>query len=71
MEVSNIVDFSSREGISDAWTDLIRTEAQQLIAFVKRSLKAFLGSFLRHAQTLAVRNGHHPFYSPIKPRRFR
>ena len=30
MEMSNIVDFSSRDEISDALTDLLRTGAQQL-----------------------------------------
>ena len=32
MEMSNIVDFSSRDEISDVLTDLLRTGAQQLIA---------------------------------------
>ncbi len=32
METTNIVDFSRRDGITDALTDLLRTGAQQLIA---------------------------------------
>jgi putative transposase len=30
MDTNNIVDFASRDGISDALTDLLRTGAQQL-----------------------------------------
>jgi len=32
MDTSNIVDFDSRDGISDGLTDLLREGAQQLIA---------------------------------------
>ena len=65
MEMSNIVDFSSRDEISDALTDLLRTGAQQLIASaVEAELEGYLEQFaaLRtmegHAEV--VRNGHHP-----------
>jgi transposase-like protein len=65
METSNIVDFASRDGISDALTDLLRTGAQQLIACaVEAELEGFLAQFAT-ARTAAghatvVRNGHHP-----------
>lgn len=65
MEMSNIVDFSSRDEISDALTDLLRTGAQQLIASaVEAELEGFLRQF-SHTRTTAghaevVRNGHHP-----------
>jgi putative transposase len=32
METTNIVDFTRRDGITDALTDLLRSGAQQLIA---------------------------------------
>jgi hypothetical protein len=32
METNNIVDFASRDGITDALTQMLRTGAQQLIA---------------------------------------
>jgi transposase-like protein len=65
METDNIVDFASRDGISDALTDLLRTGAQQLIATaVEAELEGFLAQFAE-ARTAAghaavVRNGHHP-----------
>lgn len=65
MEMDNIVDFASRDGISDALTDLLRTGAQQLIASaVEAELEGFLAQFAE-ARTAAghatvVRNGHHP-----------
>ena len=65
METDNIVDFASRDGISDALTDLLRTGAQQLIATaVESELEGFLAQFAE-ARTVAghaavVRNGHHP-----------
>ncbi len=34
MDTSYIVDFASRDRISDALTDLLRTGAQQLIALI-------------------------------------
>lgn len=65
METSNIVDFASRDRISDALTDLLRTGAQQLIAAaVEAELESFMAPFA-HSRTEAghaavVRNGHHP-----------
>ena len=65
METDNIVDFASRDGISDALTDLLRTGAQQLIATaVEAELEGFLAQFAE-ARTVAghaavVRDGHHP-----------
>ena len=65
MEMSNIVDFSSRDEISDALTDLLRTGAQQLIASaVEAELECFLRQFSQTRTTAGhaevVRNGHHP-----------
>ena len=65
MDTNNIVDFASRDGISDALTDLLRTGAQQLITTaVEAELESFLAQFAS-ARTAAghagvVRNGHHP-----------
>jgi|ACQI01.1.fsa_nt_gi transposase-like protein len=65
METNNIVDFTSRDRITDALTDLLRTGAQQLIATaVEAELEAFMAQF-EHSRTEAghsavVRNGHHP-----------
>jgi putative transposase len=65
MEMSNIVDFSSRDEISDVLTDLLRTGAQQLIASaVEAELEGFLRQFSQTRTTAGhaevVRNGHHP-----------
>ena len=66
MDMSNIVDFASRDAPSDARMDLLRTGAQQLIAAsaVEAELESFLAQFAT-ARTSAghaavVRNGHHP-----------
>jgi len=65
METNNIVDFASRDRITDALTDLLRTGAQQLIATVVESeLESFMAQFT-HSRAEAghaavVRNGHHP-----------
>ena len=46
METTNIVDFSRRDGITDALTDLLRTGAQQLIASaVEAELAGYLAQF--------------------------
>ena len=46
METDNIVDFSGRDGISDALTDLLRIGAQQLLASaVEAELEGFLAQF--------------------------
>ena len=65
METNNIVDFSSRDGISDALMDLLRTGAQQLIATaVEAELESFLAQFstmrTEAGHAAVVRNGHHP-----------
>jgi len=65
METSNIVDFASRDGISDGLTDLLRTGAQQLIAAaVEAELESFLaqygGTRTACGHAAVVRNGHHP-----------
>jgi len=65
MNTSNIVDFSSRDSISDTLTDLLRSGAQQLIA---SAVEAELEGFLMHYSAsrtetgcaAVVRNGHHP-----------
>ena len=65
MGTDNIVDFTSRDGITDALTDLLRTGAQRLKASaVEAELEGFLAQFAE-ARTAAghaavVCNGHHP-----------
>ena len=65
METTSIVDFSRRDGITDALTDLLKAGAQQLIATaVEAELESYLSQFAS-ARTEAghatvVRNGHHP-----------
>ena len=65
MEATNIFDFTRRDGMTDALTDLLRTGAQQLIATaVEAELESYLAQFaglrteVGHA--VVVRNGHHP-----------
>ncbi len=65
MNTNNIVDFSSRDQITDALTDLLRTEAQKLIATaVEAELALFLEQFAskrtQAGHAAVVRNGHHP-----------
>ena len=65
METSNIVDFSSRDAISDALTDLLGTGAQKLIASaVEAELEGFLAQYAStrtdEGHAAVVRNGHHP-----------
>ena len=65
METTNIVDFTRRDGMSDALTELLKTGAQQLIA---TAVEAELVSYLAHfgglrteeGHAAVVRNGHHP-----------
>ena len=65
MDTSNIVDFNSRDSISDALTELLRSGAQKLIA---SAVEAELEGFLMQYSTsrteagcaVVVRNGHHP-----------
>ena len=46
METTNIVDFTRRDGITDALTDLLRSGAQQLIATpVEAELAGYLAQF--------------------------
>ena len=65
METTNIVDLTSRDRITDALTDLLRTGAKHLIATaVEVELENYLAQFAS-ARTQAghaavVRNGHHP-----------
>ena len=65
METTNIVDFTRRDGITDALTDLLRTGAQQLIATaVEAELASYLAQFAdlrtKAGHAAVVRNGHHP-----------
>ena len=65
METTNIVDFTRRDGMTDALTELLRTGAQQLIATaVEAELAGYLAQFadLRTdaGHAAVVRNGHHP-----------
>ena len=46
METNNIVDFASRDGITDALTQMLRTGAQQLIATaVEAELEGYMAQF--------------------------
>ena len=57
METSNIVDFASRDGISDALTDLLRTGARQLIvSAVEADLEGFVAQFARARQRATRRS---------------
>jgi putative transposase len=65
METNNIVDFASRDGITDALTQMLRTGAQQLIATaVEAELEGYMAQFAALRTTAGhaavVRNGHHP-----------
>ena len=65
METTNIVDLARRDGMSDALTELLKTEAQELIATaVEAELVSYLAQFtgLRTdaGHAAVVRNGHHP-----------
>jgi len=52
METSSIVDFASRDGISDSLTDLLRTGAQQLIA---TAVEAELARIIHQAPAIFFR----------------
>jgi len=65
MDTSNIVDFSSRDGISDGLTDLLQEGARKLIAAaVEAELESFLAQYASSrtevGHAAVVRNGHHP-----------
>jgi len=65
METTNIVDFASRDGITDALMQTLRTGAQQLIATaVEAELEAYIAQFAAlltpAGHAAVVRNGHHP-----------
>ncbi len=65
MDMTNIVDFERRDGISDGLTDLLRTGAQKLIASaVEAELEGFLMQYstsrTKAGCAAVVRNGHHP-----------
>jgi putative transposase len=55
MEMTNIVDFARRDGITDALTDLLRTGAQQLIA---KAVEAELAGYLAQFSDLRTEAGH-------------
>ena len=75
METNNIVDFASRDGTTDALTDLLRTGAQHLIATaVEAELESFMAQFstdrTEAGHAAVVRNGHppaRPFQTGIGP----
>jgi putative transposase len=65
METTNIVDFTRRDGMSDALTELLKTGAQQLIATaVEAELVSYLAQFAglrtEYGHAAVVHNGHHP-----------
>ena len=65
MDTNNIFEFTGRDAISDALTDLLKTGAQQLIkSAVEAELQEFLApyadSHTDDGHAAVVRNGHHP-----------
>ena len=65
METNNIVDLSSRDGITDALTDMLKTGAQELIASaVEAELAGYMEQFAMartpSGHAAVVRNGYHP-----------
>jgi putative transposase len=65
METTNVVDFTRRDGMSDALTELLRTGAQDLIArAVEAALSGYMAQFsemrTEAGHAAVVRNGHHP-----------
>lgn len=65
METTNIVDLTSRDRITEALTDFLRTGAQHLIATaVEAELESYLAQFAsaptEAGHAAVVRNGHHP-----------
>jgi putative transposase len=65
IETTNIVDFTRRDGMSDALTELLITGAQDLITrALETELSGYMAQFtglrtdVGHAAV--VRNGHHP-----------
>ena len=57
METTNIVDFASRDGMTDALTELLRTGAQQLIA---TAVEAEFAGYLAQFTELRVNGGVKP-----------
>lgn len=79
MDTDNIFDFTGRDAISDALTDILKTGAQQLIKnAVEAELEEFLAPYAEKVtddgHAAVVRNGHHPSRSvqtgigPVKVR---
>ena len=65
MDTDNIFDFTGRDVISDALTDILKTGAQQLIKnAVEAELEDFLAPYAEKVtedgHAAVVRNGHHP-----------
>ena len=65
METTNIVDFTRRDEMTDALTELLKTGAQALIASaVEDELAGYMAQFgdlrTQTGHAAVVRNGHHP-----------
>jgi len=65
MEMTNIVDLTRRDKMTDALTELLRTGAQDLIAkAVEAELSGYMAQFSEmrtdSGHAVVVRNGHHP-----------
>ena len=65
METTNIVDFTRRDKMTDALTELLRTGAQDLIAqAVEAELSGYMAQFAQMrteaGHAAVVRNGYHP-----------
>lgn len=65
MEKSNIVDFGSRDAISDPLTEILQKGAQDLIKLaVEAELEAYMAPFMsartQTGHAAVVRNGYHP-----------
>ena len=55
METTNIVDFSRRDKMTDALTELLRTGAQNLIA---QAVEAELSGYLAQFSEMRTESGH-------------
>jgi putative transposase len=65
MATTNIVDFTRRDEMTDALTELLKTGAQALIASaVEDELVGYMAQFAdlrtQTGHAAVVRNGHHP-----------
>ena len=65
MKENNVVDLAGRKSFANSLTELLRTEARQLIeqavdAELTELIKQYSGRLLNDGRTAVVRNGRHP-----------